>query len=393
MESGKTLRIKNALFVTNTLESDKFLYIKDGKILAITEETLPFDGEIDAEWLYVSPGFVDIHTHGAGGFDYADGGVDDILNAAYAHAKNGVTTVFPTAPSLATDETETFVLNVKEAMKHNAPGRPHIAGSHLEGPYFADAQRGAQNPLYIKAPVFEEYDRWVTLAEGTLRRISFAPELEGSRELCAYLRERGIVAGFAHTDGIYEEIKPLIDLGCTVATHLYSGMNTVTRRNMHRKLGAVETALLEDAVTVEVIADGVHLPPALLKLIYKIKGDEHICLVTDSMRGSGMPSGPSVLGPRLTGMPCYVEKDDVAYLVDKSAFAGSVATGARLVKTMYEKVGIPLESVIKMACAVPARVMDMQDRGRLAAGNFADLIFFDEEINIHRVFVEGKELL
>ena len=387
-----TLKIKNAIFVTDKLEKDTCLYVKDGKILSLTSEFISFDEEIDAQGQYVSPGFIDIHTHGAGGFDYSDGTVEDILNAAYCHAKNGVTTVFPTSASLSTKEINSFVVNVKEAIKHNSPGKPYIAGSHLEGPYFADSQKGAQNPEYIKCPVFEDYEKWVKLGEGTLKRMSYAPELNGSIELCEFLNKNNVISAFAHTDGIYEEIKPLVDKGCKIATHLYSGMNTVTRRNMHRKLGAVETAFLEDDITVEIIADGVHLPIELLKLIYKIKGDDKICLVTDSMRGEGQDSGESVLGPKNSGVKCYVEKDYIAYLPDKTSFAGSVASGAQLVRTMYKSVGINLCSVIKMMCQTPAKTMNLKNRGSLLPGYYADLVFFDDDINIKKVFVEGKQL-
>ncbi len=239
-------KIKNAIFVTDTTESEKSLYINDGKITAFTKEELAFDREIDGNGMYVSPGFIDIHTHGAGGFDFADGGVDDILSAALAHARFGTTTVFPTCPSISFENMLNFVCNVKKAMELNTPGRPYIAGAHLEGPYFSMAQRGAQNPEYIKPPLRCEYEKLV--AVGSVRRISYAPELEGSEELCRFLNDRNIVSAFAHTDGIYEEIKPLIDMGCKLATHLYSGMNTVTRRSAYRKLGAVEAALLCDAM-------------------------------------------------------------------------------------------------------------------------------------------------
>lgn len=384
-------KIKNAVFLADEPITDKSLFIKAGKIIALTEEELAFDAEIDAEGQYVSSGFIDIHTHGAGGYDYSDGTAEDILNAAFFHAQSGVTTVFPTSPSLSTEETARFVLNVKEAMARNAPGMPHIAGAHLEGPYFADAQRGAQNPAYIKAPVYDEYSKIVSLGEGTVRRVSYAPELKGASELCDFLNQKEIVSAFAHTDGIYEEIKPLIDKGCNIATHLYSGMNGVVRRNMARKLGAVETAFLEDCF-VEVIADGVHLPPALLKLIYKIKGSNRICLVTDSMRGAGMESGMYVLGPKDSGMQCYVEKDDIAYLPDKSAYAGSVASASRLIRTMYKSVGVPLCSTVKMMTETPAAAMKLTGRGRLAPDFYADLVFFDDDISIKRVFIEGKEL-
>ena len=385
-------KIKNAVFITEKLEENKKLYIEDGKILALTEDELNFDEEIDAEGLYVSPGFIDIHVHGGGGYDFCDGEVEDILNAALSHAKYGTTTIYPTAPSVSFEDTLKFVENVKAATKENKAGKPHIPGSHLEGPYFADAQRGAQDPRFIKAPVEAEYTKLVKAGEGTLKRISYAPELDGSEKLCKYLNENGVISAFAHTDGIYEEIKPLVDLGCTIATHLYSGMNGVTRRNMYRKLGAVETAFLEDAVTVETIADGVHLPKELLALIYKIKGPDKICMVTDSMRGAGQKSGIYVLGPKNAGLETKVIEGDIAYLPDMTAFAGSVATTDRLMRVMHKDVGISLPDCIKMMCENPAKVMKLENRGKITPGFYADLVFFDENITVKTVMIEGKEL-
>lgn len=383
-------KIKNAIFITDKEETAKCLYIENGLIKSFTEEELCFDNEIDAEGLYVSAGFIDIHTHGAGNCDFADGEKNDIVKAAYTHARYGTTTVYPTCTSSSTADTLLFIENVRDVMKENAPGRPHIAGSHLEGPYFADSQKGAQNPEYIKLPCKEEYTEFVKKSEGTLKRISFAPELEGSYELCDFLKEKGIVASFGHTDGIYEEILPAIRKGATLATHIFSGMNMVTRRNCHRKLGGVETALLEDDVTVEIIADGIHLPPELLRLIYKIKGADRICLITDSMRGAGMGEGKSVLGPKNDGMDCII-KDGIAYLTDMSAFAGSVATADRLVRVMHKAVGIPLSECIKMITEVPAKIMGLEKRGSIKEGYYADLVFFDEDINIKKVIIEGKE--
>jgi N-acetylglucosamine-6-phosphate deacetylase len=251
--------------------------------------------------------------------------------------------------------------------------------------------RGAQNPSYIKNPERDEYRLFVQKGEGTIKRITFAPELDGASELCEFLNDNGIISSFGHTDGIYEEIEPLVKKGCTLATHLYSGMNTVVRKGLYRKLGAVETSFLLDDVTVEVIADGVHLPKELLKLIFKIKGAEKICLVTDSMRGAGMPEGRSVLGPKKDGMDCII-KDGVAMLTDMTAFAGSVATADRLVRVMYKEAEIPLTKCIEMITKTPARIMNLSDRGQLKEGLRADLVFFDDDINIRKVIIGGKEL-
>ena len=384
-------KIKNAVFVTDKLEIEKYLYIEDGVIKAFTDETLPYDCVIDADGLYVSPGFIDIHTHGAGNFDFADGTVEDILKAAHTHAKYGTTTIFPTCTSSSTEDILLFIRNVKKAMEANKAGRPYIAGSHLEGPYFSQVMRGAQNPSYLKAPEPAEYQNFLAQGAGTVRRISFAPELNGSEAFCDFLMEKGVVASFGHTDGVYEELIPSIRKGCQLATHLYSGMNTVTRRSLYRKLGAVETAFLEKSVTVEIIADGVHLPPELLRLIYQIKGPEKICLITDSMRGAGMGEGPSVLGPKHDGMNCVI-KDGVAFLTDMTAFAGSVATADRLVRVMHKEAGIPLTDCIQMICKTPAKVMGLKKRGEIKEGFTADLVFFNEDIQVQKVLLQGKEL-
>ena len=383
-------RIKNAVIITDQLLEGHCLYMSDGIITAITDQPLPYDAEIDAEGRYLAPGFIDIHTHGAGGYDFADGTKEDVLKAAAAHAAHGTTTVFPTATATAREEILRSIEVCKQAMEENAPGKPFIAGTHLEGPYFSMEQRGAQDPRHIRNPHPEEYQAFIEAGEGTVKRISYAPELEGTKELCRYLNEQGVVSAYAHTDAIYQEIKPLIDEGCTLATHLYSGMNTVTRRNLFRKLGGVETAFLEDAVTVEVIADGLHLPPELLKLIYKIKGPEKICLVTDSMRGAGMGEGPSILGPKENGQPCII-KEGIAYLPDMSSFAGSVATADRLVRVMHQQVGIPLADCIRMMCRTPAETMKLEKRGQLKEGYIADLVLFDKNIEIYKVFMQGKE--
>ncbi len=384
-------KITNAILITDKLDSARSLYFQDGKIVAVTEDDLPCDCVIDAEGLYVSPGFIDIHTHGAGNYDFGDGSADDIRKASFAHALHGTTAIYPTCTTTSTEGILQFIRNVRDVMAENRPGMPFVAGSHLEGPYFCQGMRGAQNPAYIKSPVAEEYKRFIEAGEGTVRRISFAPELEGSIELCEYLVENGVVAAFGHTEAIYEELIPVIQKGCKLATHLYSGMNLVTRRGPYRKLGAVETAFLEDDVTVEIIADGVHLPRELLQLIYKFKGSDRICLITDSMRGAGMPEGPTLLGPKADHFECII-KDGVAMLPDMTAFAGSVATADRLIRVMHKDVGVSLPECIKMMCCIPAKTMGLENRGRLEAGCIADLVFFDADINVKKVILQGELL-
>lgn len=382
MTNSVTL-IKNAVIVADQLIKNKNLYIKGDKIEAITSEILPHDLEIDAKGLYVAPGFIDIHTHGGAGRAFNDGTVEDILAIAEFHASHGTTSIIPSCPSDSFENMLLFVKNVKTAMQLNAPGRPHIAGSHLEGPYYSLEMCGAQNTDYIKPPVREEYEQLVECGEGTIKLVSFAPELEGTKEFCIYLKEHNIQAAFGHTSAIYEDIKPLIPLGLTLATHIYSGMNCVTRRNLFRKLGAVETAFLEDDVYVEAIGDGMHLPPELLKLVYKIKGPDKMCLVTDSIRAAGMPEGPYEERATVMG--------GIAYLKDMSSFAGSVATTDRLVRTMYKQVGAPLTDCVKMITQIPAKLMKLENIGKIEKDYVANLVFFDDNINVSKVIIRGKE--
>lgn len=383
MTNSVTL-IKNAVIVADQLIKNKNLYIKGDKIEAITSEILPHDLEIDAKGLYVAPGFIDIHTHGGAGYSFTTGTVSEIIAAAEFHASHGTTTIIPSASSAAFEVLLQFVKNVKEAMKFNAPGRPYIAGSHLEGPYFSIETCGAQNTDYIKPPVREEYEQYVKESEGTLKLMSFAPENEGSKELCMYLKEHGIQAAFGHTAAIYEDIKPLIPLGLTLATHIYSGMNCVTRRELFRKLGAVETAYLEDEICVEAIADGMHLPPELLKLVYKIKGPDKMCLITDSIQAAGMPEGPFDNGRSFV-------KGGIAYLGDMTSFAGSVATTDRLARTMYKMIGVPLPETVKMMTQTPAKLMKLENIGKIEKDYVANLVFFDDNINVSKVIIRGKE--
>ncbi len=385
-------RIKNAVFVTDILERDKYLYIKDDKILEITQAEFPYDKEIDAEGLYVSPGFIDIHTHGAGGYNFTTGGVEGILGGAYCHAKYGTTTIFPTGSTAPMETLINYLESVRDAMKFNKPGFPHIAGSHLEGPYFSNGQKGAQDPKFLVVPKYEEYSKFVEVSQGTLKRISFAPELPGSLELCDYLAEQGIVAAYAHTAAVYSEIKPLIDKGCNVATHIYSGMECVTRRNLMRHLGAVETSYLEDSVIVEAICDGIHLPPELLKLVYKIKGPDKICLVTDSTLPACVDPDDFNSG-KYGGNERNFVANGVCYLKDMTAFSGSIATTDRLVRVMYKQAEVPLCDCIKMMCEVPARTMKIFDRGQLKKDFYADMVFFDDDINVKKVIIEGTELV
>jgi N-acetylglucosamine-6-phosphate deacetylase len=343
---------------------------------------------IDAEGKYIAPGFIDIHVHGGGGCDFMDGSKEGFLTIAKTHARYGTTAMVPTTLTAEKADLLDTLDIYEQANAENTEGAQFL-GIHLEGPYFAMSQRGAQDPRYIRNPNPAEYKE-VLAHSKHIKRWSAAPELEGAIEFGKYLRSKGVLAAVAHTDAIYEEVIVAFENGYTLATHLYSAMSGVTRRNAFRYAGVIESAFLIDEMDVEIIADGVHLPAPLLKLVYKIKGADRIALITDAMRGAGMPEGDSVLGNLKTGLKVIIE-DGVAKLPDRTAFAGSVATTDRLVRNMVNMAGVSLLDAVKMMTATPAKIMNVSDKkGSLVAGKDADILIFDENINIEMTMVKGR---
>ncbi len=362
----------------------------DGVITAVGEGEYKGDAGLvtDAGGEWVSPGFIDIHTHGAGGYDFMDCTIEAYLGSAEMSARHGATTIFPTTLASTNENLfETFEV-FRCALPLNTKGA-NMPGLHLEGPYFAYNQRGAQDPRYLRNPRPEEYDA-ILAASDDIRRMSLAPELDGALELGRVLRSKGILASIAHSDALFEEAVEAFHNGYTHVTHLYSCTSSVVRRNAFRYAGVVEAAYWLDDMTVEIITDGVHLPKSLLQLVYKLKGADRTVLITDSMRAAGMPEGRYVLGARDSGMEVVVE-DGVAKLTDRSAFAGSVATADRCVRTMRRRAEVSVPEAVKMMTATPARVMHIDGRkGSLATGKDADILIFNDDIGIQRVVIGGE---
>lgn len=375
---------------TVVVSGDKITQVSEGNV------DIPDAFEIDAGGKYIAPGFIDIHIHGGGGYDFMDGSEEAFLKIAQIHAQYGTTSMVPTTlTSEKQDLLQTLSL-YEQANRNNTKGA-QLLGIHLEGPYFAMNQRGAQDPRYIRNPDPAEYKE-VLSRSSSIMRWSAAPELEGAIDFGKYIRSKGVLAAVAHTDAIYEEVLEAFENGYSLATHLYSAMNGVTRRNAFRYAGTVEAAYLIDEMDVEIIADGIHLPAPLLKLVYKIKGPGRTALITDAMRAAGMPPGESILGPLANGLKVIVE-DGVAKLPDRSSFAGSVATADRLVRNMITLAEVPLLEAVQMITTTPARIMGVEKRkGSLVPGKDADIVIFDDNIVIDTTMVNGqviytKELL
>ncbi|SFT07747.1 N-acetylglucosamine 6-phosphate deacetylase [Porphyromonadaceae bacterium NLAE-zl-C104] len=385
--------IKNGKVIfPDRIEENLAIVCENGKIIDIVStEAVVFGNEdmvIDAQNKYVSSGFIDIHTHGGGGHDFMDGTVEAYLGAAEMHAKHGTTALLPTTLTSTFEELLKTFATYKEAVKQNNKGALFL-GLHLEGPYFAYNQRGAQDPKYLRNPEPEEYNK-ILEASDDIVRWSLAPELPGALEFGKVLAEKNILTSIAHSDAIYEEVVDAYNAGFNHITHLYSAMSTVTRWNAFRYAGIVEAAYLIDNMNVEIIADGVHLPKSLLQFVYKFKGPDKTALVTDSMRGAGMPDGESILGSLDKGQKVIIE-DGVAKLPDRTAFAGSVATTDRLVRTMVNIAEVPLVEAVKMITLTPARMMKIdQQKGSIQKGKDADFVIFDNNINVSYTILEGN---
>jgi N-acetylglucosamine-6-phosphate deacetylase len=389
--SNKKLKIYNGNIITPyRIIKNGTVVITDGVIRTISAGDVDVPGAvtIDAEGKYIAPGFIDMHIHGGGGYDFMDGDVNSFLKIAETHVKYGTTAMCPTTLTSELSGLLETLDHYEIAKKQNNSGSQFL-GMHLEGPYFSKNQSGAQDPRFMRNPDPDEYEK-VLFHAHSIRRWSAAPELKGAFEFGRHLKSLGIIPAIAHTDAIYEEVLEAFENGYTLATHFYSAMSGVSRRNAFRYAGAIEAGYLIDEMDVEIIADGIHLPAPLLKLVYKIKGASRTALITDAMRATGMPPGKSILGNIKDGLEVIVE-DGVAKLLDRSAFAGSVATADRLVRTMVKDAAVPLQEAIQMITATPARILGVDDKkGAILEGKDADLVLFDKDINIAMTIINGE---
>ena len=381
-----TYKISNGKVILSDEITNKNVYFKDGKITAVTDENLPFDKEIDAKGKYVSPGFIDIHVHGGAGYEFVDATKESLTIPCNMHAKHGTTTIFPTLSAYSFKEMTDSLSAMKKYISDEEI-MPNIGGVHMEGPYFSPNQCGAQNPDEIRKPLKSEYDALIKDFGDIIKRWSYAPERDEGQEFLKALNKAGIVAAAGHTDAEYDEMLPAYELGCKLITHLYSCTSTIVRKGGFRHLGVLETAYLYDDIYTETIADGKHLPPVLLKLIFKIKGKDAMCLVTDSIRYGGLTQDDVENGnfPKEN----YIIEDGIAKLPDRSAFAGSIATTDVLVRTCTKDAGIPLCDAVRMITKVPADIMKLDSKGALKEGFDADIVIFNDDINMDKVIVGG----
>ena len=357
--------------------------IEDDKIKEINPQNIPNDLDIiDGNGLYLSPGFIDVHIHGAGGHDTMDGTFEAINEISKTIVKHGTTSFTPTTMTVSIEDINKSMLSIKDA-KENGTDGAIVLGAHLEGPFISPMAIGAQNPNYLVEPTIENFNAMVKNAEDAVVSITIAPEIPGAKELIKILSEKGIVCSIGHTKATYEEAMDGIKCGCSHSTHLFNAMTGFT----HREPGVVG-AIFDTDITTETISDGIHISYPSLRIAYKQKTSDKVLLVTDAMMACCMPDGMYALGGQ-----DVVVKDGAARLLSGN-LAGSILTLDKAVKNVYENTDMPLYEVIKMATLNPAKHCKVSHKkGLIKEGYDADLVLFDEDINIKNVIVSGKVLV
>jgi len=374
---SKSLLVKNGMLVRNDRVEHGNLLIRDGVIEHVrttAADRLPIDLTIiDAQGLYLSPGFIDLQVNGGAGFGFEGGSCEEVRKIIAFHVAHGTTGLLPTTVTASIETVRAAIRSVKEA------NHPAILGVHIEGPFISTRQKGAHNPQYILKPSIKEFERLVKGYEDFIKIVTVAPELAGATELIARIKEIEGIPSLGHSDATYAEAIKALDHGVALFTHLFNAM----REFHHREPGAVGAALECDAM-VELIADGVHVHPAAIRLLLKAIGIDRICLITDSISASGLGDGQYSLG----GLDVFV-KGAEARLAD-GTLAGSTLTMDKAVKNFTGFTGVSLPEAVRTASLNPATLLGIDERkGSIEEGKDADIIVFDEELTIHYTIIGG----
>jgi N-acetylglucosamine-6-phosphate deacetylase len=363
--------------------------VDGGKIkqVAPTSQVLwPEDAQVvDAHDSFVAPGFVDMHVHGALGRDTMDGSIESLAQIAKFHASGGTTAMTPTTTTHSGERIGAALDAISKAMGHDFGGA-QILGAHIEGPYISQERGGAQPSQFIRDPNSAEYGSWLE-RDGLVLQMTLAPELPGALDLIDALLEREVLPSGGHTAANYEQVRLAVERGLCHATHLFNCMSSVTKSGAFRSPAALETFLADDRVMVELIADGKHVHPGLMRLAVRAKGVDRICLVTDATAGTGLSEGAEFL----VGETRAVVREGVGMIADGSALAGSVSTMVQMVKNMVELAGVPLVEAVRMASLNPARALGINShKGSIEPRKDADIIIFSSGFTVEKTLIGGR---
>lgn len=383
IRAGTLITPRSTLQGVNLLVQDGTLH---GLYLGQGPEPAAGDALIDATDHIVGPGLVDLHVHGGGGHDTMDGTPAAIMGLAAFHARHGTTALLPSTVSAPAEEVHRALAAVGEAMA-GEPGGARILGAHVEGPFLSQAKRGAHLARHVHAPD-PERTHWLFEHLGAVRSVTLAPELPGALELTRQLRMEGVLISLGHSTAGEDLVNQAVLAGATHVTHLYNGMSAMEKVGALRRVGMVEAALAQADLSVEVIADGFHVPPLVLQAVVKLKGVEQTALVTDAIRAAGLPEGRYMLGGE-DGMGVTVSGGQA--LSDEGGLGGSIATMDQLLRNAVRLLQLPLPAAWQMASLTPARILGLDGRlGQIAVGKQADLLILDHDLEVVATIVGGQ---
>ena len=359
--------------------------VEEGRIATIHERSLAYPKHevIDLDGNYLAPGFIDLHVHGALGRDTMEASAEAFRSICDFHASGGTTSLLLTTATAPLNE----IVKVLQAVGDFRSTITPIVGIHVEGPFISKAKPGAQRAEFIQHPSPSAVRQLIEHVD-VLKRVTIAPELPGALEAIEVFHAHGISVSGGHSDAWDEDARAAFDRGMRSVTHTFNCMSSARRRDIYRAAGLLEFALSEPDISCELIADGHHVSPTLMKMLYRAKGPQGICLVTDATAGAGLPEGSQFA---LFGKDCIVE-NGVCLLADHSALAGSAARMIDLVRVMLRDVNVPLNEAIAMAAENPARAIGLETKGRLIVGADADLVVLSPQIETVRTFAAGREV-
>ncbi|OUQ09308.1 N-acetylglucosamine-6-phosphate deacetylase [Erysipelatoclostridium sp. An15] len=357
---------------------DANVFVSGSKITEISKRQPEDETVIDAKGRYVSPGFIDVHSHGRGGSDTMYPTFDDINTITTASIKTGVTSILPTTMTMSVEDTYAAIKNVAENIDKVDGSK--ILGVHMEGPFFNKKYKGAQPEEFMIEPTVENYHALTGEYDWAVKKLSLAPEREGCIPLIEYLVKEGVTVSIGHTDATYDQAVAGINAGATSGTHTYNAMTPLT----HRNPGVVGAIMSHGQVYAELILDGIHVSFPAAKVLLKAKGLDKVMLITDSIEASGLPDGQYKLG----NQPVYVN-DNAARLKD-GTLAGSILALNDAVKNAYKNLDLTIYEAVNLASYNPAKNLNLIDLGEIAVNKTADIIMFDDDIRVDFAMVDGK---